>query len=236
MPPTKRLWPWPRPVTPSHRANRAGDRAAPGHQSTAQRAFRGPLSQCATRADTQGDSIDRHGQRLICIPATSLRPRSCTMPSRSSSRTITRDATPSAEDKEVTQRLKDAGRLLGIAVMQHIIITAYGYSGRSESLSRTGVRRRKKSPDCSYRPAGPRPLSPRAGAGVSHHPPSSTQECTTHIACLANANRASSCCVQDSQANLRERLSGITNGCPLGNRTSRPLIRCSTRQIKPSIR
>jgi len=38
------------------------------------------------------------------------------------------DATPSAEDSEVTQRLKEAGRLLGIAVLEHIIITLYGYS------------------------------------------------------------------------------------------------------------
>jgi len=29
---------------------------------------------------------------------------------------------------DVTQRLKDAGRLLGIAVLQHIIITPYGYA------------------------------------------------------------------------------------------------------------
>jgi DNA repair protein RadC len=28
----------------------------------------------------------------------------------------------------VTHRLKDAGRLLGIAVLEHIIITEYGYS------------------------------------------------------------------------------------------------------------
>ena len=38
------------------------------------------------------------------------------------------DATPSAEDREVTHRLKEAGRLLGISVLEHIIITEYGYS------------------------------------------------------------------------------------------------------------
>jgi len=38
------------------------------------------------------------------------------------------DATPSAEDREVTQRLKEGGRLLGISVLEHIIITEYGYS------------------------------------------------------------------------------------------------------------
>jgi len=38
------------------------------------------------------------------------------------------DATPSPEDKDVTQRLKEAGRLLGISVLEHIIITEYGYS------------------------------------------------------------------------------------------------------------
>ncbi len=38
------------------------------------------------------------------------------------------DATPSAEDRDVTQRLKDAGQLLGISLLQHIIITKYGYA------------------------------------------------------------------------------------------------------------
>ena len=38
------------------------------------------------------------------------------------------DATPSAEDVAVTNRLEDAGQLLGITVFQHIIITEYGYA------------------------------------------------------------------------------------------------------------
>ena len=38
------------------------------------------------------------------------------------------DATPSPEDKDVTHRLKEGGRLLGISVLEHIIITEYGYS------------------------------------------------------------------------------------------------------------
>jgi len=38
------------------------------------------------------------------------------------------DATPSPEDRDVTQRLKEGGRLLGISVLDHIIITEYGYS------------------------------------------------------------------------------------------------------------
>ena len=38
------------------------------------------------------------------------------------------DATPSPEDKEVTHRLKEAGRILGISVFDHIIITEYGCS------------------------------------------------------------------------------------------------------------
>ena len=38
------------------------------------------------------------------------------------------DAAPSQEDKDVTHRLKEAGKLLGICVLQHIIITKYGYS------------------------------------------------------------------------------------------------------------
>jgi DNA repair protein RadC len=38
------------------------------------------------------------------------------------------DATPSSEDRDVTHRLKEAGKLLGISVLEHIIITEYGYS------------------------------------------------------------------------------------------------------------
>lgn len=38
------------------------------------------------------------------------------------------DATPSPEDNDVTHRLKEAGRLLGISVREHIIITEFGYS------------------------------------------------------------------------------------------------------------
>jgi len=38
------------------------------------------------------------------------------------------DATPSPEDRDVTHRLKEAGKLLGISVLEHIIITEYGYS------------------------------------------------------------------------------------------------------------
>jgi len=38
------------------------------------------------------------------------------------------DATPSPEDRDVTHRLNEAGRLLGITVLQHIIIREYGYS------------------------------------------------------------------------------------------------------------
>jgi DNA repair protein RadC len=38
------------------------------------------------------------------------------------------DATPSPEDRDVTKRLKEAGKLLGISVFEHIIITEYGYS------------------------------------------------------------------------------------------------------------
>jgi DNA repair protein RadC len=38
------------------------------------------------------------------------------------------DATPSPEDRDVTHRLKEAGKLLGIPVLEHVIITEYGYS------------------------------------------------------------------------------------------------------------
>lgn len=38
------------------------------------------------------------------------------------------DATPSDEDVAVTHRLKEAGELLGIPVLDHIVITKYGYA------------------------------------------------------------------------------------------------------------
>jgi DNA repair protein RadC len=39
----------------------------------------------------------------------------------------TGDVTPSAEDREVTQRLKAAGELLGIPVLDHLIVGDRGY-------------------------------------------------------------------------------------------------------------
>lgn len=37
------------------------------------------------------------------------------------------DPTPSEEDREITKRLKDAGEILGITVLDHIIITEESY-------------------------------------------------------------------------------------------------------------
>jgi DNA repair protein RadC len=39
---------------------------------------------------------------------------------------------PSAEDLQVTRRLKDAGKLLGIEVLDHIIVTADSYTSLKE--------------------------------------------------------------------------------------------------------
>ena len=36
------------------------------------------------------------------------------------------DPTPSSEDREVTKRLADAGKLLGIVVLDHVVFTAEG--------------------------------------------------------------------------------------------------------------
>ncbi len=46
------------------------------------------------------------------------------------------DPTPSAEDKRVTQRLHEAGQLLGIEVLDHIVI---GENGRFCSLKERGM-------------------------------------------------------------------------------------------------
>jgi DNA repair protein RadC len=46
------------------------------------------------------------------------------------------DPTPSAEDKRVTERLADVGKLLGIDVMDHIVL---GDQGRFKSLKEMGV-------------------------------------------------------------------------------------------------
>jgi DNA repair protein RadC len=37
------------------------------------------------------------------------------------------DPTPSSEDRQVTGRLRDAGELLGIPVLDHVIVAADGY-------------------------------------------------------------------------------------------------------------
>jgi len=41
--------------------------------------------------------------------------------------------TPSPEDLEITRRLRDAGELLGIAMLDHLIISKYGYYSMVES-------------------------------------------------------------------------------------------------------
>lgn len=40
--------------------------------------------------------------------------------------------TPSAEDKAVTKRLSEAGALLGIRVLDHVIVSGSGYHAFSE--------------------------------------------------------------------------------------------------------
>ena len=45
------------------------------------------------------------------------------------------DPTPSPEDVTLTSRLQEAGRLLGIDVLDHIVI---GHSGRYTSFKETG--------------------------------------------------------------------------------------------------
>jgi len=37
------------------------------------------------------------------------------------------DPTPSAEDRNVTQRLRRAGALLGVPVMDHIVVAEHGF-------------------------------------------------------------------------------------------------------------
>ncbi|MEK7074977.1 MAG: JAB domain-containing protein, partial [Patescibacteria group bacterium] len=39
---------------------------------------------------------------------------------------------PSSEDREVTYRLKEAGKLLGIEVLDHIIVSRSGYTSFRE--------------------------------------------------------------------------------------------------------
>jgi hypothetical protein len=46
------------------------------------------------------------------------------------------DATPSGEDRDVTHRLKEAGRPLGISVLEHIIITEFRRSEAPRGITR----------------------------------------------------------------------------------------------------
>lgn len=43
------------------------------------------------------------------------------------------DCTPSKEDKEITKRLKEAGEILGIEVLDHLIVTSNDYVSMKES-------------------------------------------------------------------------------------------------------
>ncbi len=45
------------------------------------------------------------------------------------------DPTPSTEDREITERLADAGLLLGVPVLDHVVIAERGWA----SLSDLGV-------------------------------------------------------------------------------------------------
>ena len=40
--------------------------------------------------------------------------------------------TPSIEDRRVTKRLKEVGKIIGIELLDHVILTAYGYYGFNE--------------------------------------------------------------------------------------------------------
>ena len=44
------------------------------------------------------------------------------------------DLSPSAEDREVTQRLIDAGKLLGIPLLDQVVVTNDGYYAMREQL------------------------------------------------------------------------------------------------------
>ncbi len=55
------------------------------------------------------------------------------------------DATPSAEDRELTNQVVAAGRLLGIAVRDHVIIGTEGCTSLREQMTGfQGVQRRRK--------------------------------------------------------------------------------------------
>ena len=45
------------------------------------------------------------------------------------------DPTPSKEDLEVTKRLSEAGKIMGIEVLDHVIVT---YTGKNVSLKEKG--------------------------------------------------------------------------------------------------
>jgi len=44
------------------------------------------------------------------------------------------DPTPSGEDRTVTERLRSAGELLGIRVLDHVVVAEHGYHSFSEAL------------------------------------------------------------------------------------------------------
>lgn len=46
------------------------------------------------------------------------------------------DPTPSKEDKEITRRLKEAGQVLGIDILDHLVI---GHNGRYTSFRERGI-------------------------------------------------------------------------------------------------
>ncbi len=50
------------------------------------------------------------------------------------------DITPSADDRQTTQRLKEAGELLGIAVLDHVIISGLNRKVFSSVLADTQKR------------------------------------------------------------------------------------------------
>ncbi|MCX5814171.1 MAG: JAB domain-containing protein [Proteobacteria bacterium] len=54
------------------------------------------------------------------------------------------DLTPSDQDRKITEKLKEAGKLLGITILDHIIITNKGYTSLDDNQSKSILSRRKR--------------------------------------------------------------------------------------------
>jgi DNA repair protein RadC len=54
------------------------------------------------------------------------------------------DLTPSDEDRKMTERLKEAGKLLGITILDHLIITNKGYTSLADDHQSKSILSRTK--------------------------------------------------------------------------------------------